>query len=148
MRIRKFRPEDAKRVSYLISKTLWEANSKDYSQRVIKNVENKYKPSKIIEYSRNRKIFVAEENGKILGTISLENDMILCAFVNPRYQCRGIGKKLIEHIEKIAKRKGIKKLKVPSSTTSVGFYEKMGYKRVKSYTNYLYGKVIFMDKSI
>ena len=148
MRIRKFRPEDAKRVSYLISKTLWEANSKDYSQRVIKNVENKYKPSKIIEYSKNRKIFVAEENGKILGTISLENDTILSAFVNPRYQCRGIGKKLIEHIEKIAKRKGIKKLKVPSITTAVGFYRKMGYKKVKSYPGYVYGKIIMMSKSI
>lgn len=48
--------------------------------------------------------------------------------IKKRYRRRGIGKKLIEKIEKIAKKKGIKKIIAAAKEESEGFYRKLGFR--------------------
>ena len=81
MEIRRFKSKDAEEVSYLISRTLREINAKDYPLRIIENVERNYSPSKLIEKSKYRDVFVAEESGEILGTISIEGDVVFSVFI-------------------------------------------------------------------
>jgi ribosomal protein S18 acetylase RimI-like enzyme len=58
--------------------------------------------------------FVAEINGEIMGTIMAGNDgrrgHIYHLMVKPEYQKKGIGKELLEKVEKILKSEGIRKI--------------------------------------
>ena len=148
MEIRRFKSKDAEEVSCLISKTLREINTQDYPLRIIENVERNYLPSKLIEKSKYRDIFVAEESGEILGTISIEGDAVFSVFIKSTYQRKGMGRKMIEYIESNAKKKGIKTLKVSSSITSFEFYKKLGYKKIKLSIHKLFGETILMSKTI
>lgn len=132
----------------MISRALREVSIQDYPSRVIENVENDYKPSELVKKSNQRSIFVAETKGKITGTASLEDNTIYSVFVDPEFHRRGIGRKLMGHVESIAEERGIKKLEVPSSVTSVEFYKKLGYKKRKSYTLDQYGKIVLMTKTL
>ncbi len=131
MKIRKFKKEDAPEVSNIIRRCLRKVNSKDYSEKVIANLCDLFKPSQIIENSKDRDTFVAVEDGKLVGTASLKNDTVFTVFVSPESHGRGVGSKLMDKIENLAKKKGYKTIKVPSAFTSFEFYKKRGYEKVK-----------------
>jgi predicted N-acetyltransferase YhbS len=131
MRIRKFKNEDARKVSNIIKRCLREIVSKDYSEKEITDLCNFFKPSMIIKNSKNRSIFVAVENNTILGTASLKEDTVFTVFVNPDIHGKGIGSKLMDKVEDLAKKKGYKIVKVPSGISSFDFYKNRGYKKIK-----------------
>jgi len=59
------------------------------------------------------------------------------------YQRKGIGKKIMQHIEKLYKNKGIKVIKLVAGTAkggAFGFYNKLKYKKDKS--------MVFMEKRL
>lgn len=89
--------------------------------------------------------FVAENEGKIIGTILLypkgnnmpeyykRNDVLVFGkfAVEPEYQCRGVGGMLMDFIEKYVKDKGIKKLALDTAEQAqhlIDYYSKRGYK--------------------
>jgi GNAT superfamily N-acetyltransferase len=150
MKIRKFQKEDAKKVAYIIHKAIFEVLSKDYPKRVCQNLCKGNTPSKLIEKSkiRNRDIFVLEEGNKVLGTGSLSGNMVRTVFVNPRYHGKGVGRKLMNHIEKVAKKKGLKTLQFHSSLTAEGFYKKLGYKKIRKEYHKEFGRGILMKKKL
>ena len=135
----KFQNKDARKLSYLIRRALNEVNIKDYPKRVIVHLSKQNTPSKLIEKSKQRDIYVIVDGDRILGTASLENNNVFSVFVNPTYHGKGIGQRLMGHIERVAKKRGIDRLKLPSSLTAIGFYEKLGYRKIK--------KVFFKVKS-
>lgn len=148
MRVRKFKKEDARKVSNLIRKCLSEVNSKNYSKKVIEFMCNHFTPTKLIQNSKERNVFVAVENKKILGTASLTDDVILTVFVNPNFHGKGIGSKLMDTVEDLAKKNGYKTVKLPSSLTSFEFYKRRGYKKVKMLHSEEYGDTIEMKKRL
>ena len=48
-------------------------------------------------------------------------------FLSPEYQRKGIGRKIIETLEKDEYFLRAKRIEVPASITAVPFYKKMGY---------------------
>jgi ribosomal protein S18 acetylase RimI-like enzyme len=87
--------------------------------------------------------FVAETSGEIIGTIMAGNDgrrgHIYHLTVKPEYRKNGIGKKLLEKIEKALKKEGIKKvflLVFKTNKTGNAFWKKSGYGR-RNDLNYL-----------
>ena len=145
--IRKFQKKDAQELSNLICKTLREINSKDYSKEIIDKMCVHFSPESIAEIANTREVFVALDGSSIVGTAGLKDDIILSVFVASHLQGKGVGTKLMEHIENIAHQKGYKKVKLPSSITSVEFYKKLGYKKVDE-TVSDFGKNIIMEKSL
>jgi len=131
MRIRKFKKEDAKNVSNVIRRCLKEVVIKEYSEKVIKSLCDFFTPSAIISNSNNRVIFVAAEKGKVIGTASLKGDTIFTVFVDPKIHRKGVGSKLMDKVEELAKKRGYKTVKVPSSFGAFEFYKRRGYKKVK-----------------
>jgi len=132
MIIRQFKEKDAEQASTMIIDCLENVNSRDYNPSIIEERKAKNTPEALVEKSKSRTILVAEESGKIYGTVSIDGDEIKTMFVNPTFHKHGIGKKLLTSAEKILAAKGIKKSILGASFTAIGFYEKMGYKRVKS----------------
>ena len=148
MRIRKFKNEDARKVSNIIRRCLREIVSKDYSEKEITDLCNFFKPSMIIKNSKNRSIFVAVENNTILGTASLKEDTVFTVFVNPDIHGKGIGSKLMDKVEDLAKKKGYKTIKVPSGISSFDFYKNRGYKKIKMNLSKDYADTIEMKKRL
>ena len=131
MRIRKFRPDDARKVSYLVRKTLRDVNSLHYSDSVIKSMSEYYSPKGIVERSRGKTIFIAVEGEKIIGTANVDTNLIGAVFIHPDYMNKGIGSKLMDKCEKHAKKHGIKNIMLKASVNAIEFYEKLGYTRGK-----------------
>jgi predicted N-acetyltransferase YhbS len=148
MLIRKFKKEDAKKVSYIIRRCLREVNSADYSPKVIKSLCHFLRPAQLIRNMKNRDIFVAVDEGKVVGTASLKKDTVYTVFVNPSVHKKGIGTKLMDKVEDLAKKNGYKEVKVPSGYTSFGFYKKRGYKKIKVVREKGHADTIEMKKKL
>lgn len=138
---------DSDAISRLIIQTLREVNAKDYSSSVINEVINNFSPSRVAEQMKVRKVFVAIEQDEVIGTASLDNDIVRSVFVLPNKQKSNIGLMLMNYLEKIAKEQNIHCLTVPSSITAENFYRKLGYKSLR---DEYYGeeRTIIMEKHI
>lgn len=146
MDIRKFIPDDAMEISKVIRHSLTLINSKDYSEEIIKFMIEYFSPQTILELSQKRHMLVAIVNSKIVGTGSLQDDTIYSLFVDPNHVGRGIGTKLIQKIEELAKNNHITVLKVPSSITAIGFYIRLGFLKEKEVFSQKSGLTTHMTK--
>jgi GNAT superfamily N-acetyltransferase len=148
MRIRKFRKEDAKEVSNIIRRCLREVVSKDYPKKAIVGLCDFFTPALLIKNSKNRHLFVAVEKDKIIGTASLKDNTALTVFVNPDIHGKGVGSKLMDKVEGLAEKNGYKIIKLPSGLSSVEFYKKRGYKKVKVIHSKDHGDTVEMKKNL
>ena len=85
-------------------------------------------------------VFVAEDNGGIVGRLSLSRDAHpasehvadLGLMVARDHRRRGVGLALMEAAEEWARRVGVRKLELhvfPHNTPAIALYEKLGYER-------------------
>jgi RimJ/RimL family protein N-acetyltransferase len=85
-------------------------------------------------------VFVAEDNGSIVGRLSVTRDAHpasghvadLGLMVAREHRRRGVGLALMEAAEEWARRVGVRKLELhvlPYNTPAIGLYEKLGYER-------------------
>lgn len=81
--------------------------------------------------SKNRRKFVAIENGKILGYAEYTKDEIMGLYIHKEHLRKGVGTRLLKRLEKDAREHDIKKLKCTSTITAHRFYENNGYKRLR-----------------
>jgi GNAT superfamily N-acetyltransferase len=146
--IRCFQNEDARKVAYLIHKALRESNSRDYPPRIIRAVGRLYTPARLRAAAVEYTVFVAAEGERILGTATLAGEYIQGMFVNPRYQGKGIGRKLMDHAERAAERRGVPAVKLNASLTAVDFYSRLGYRKVRNVFSEEGGKAVLMRKPL
>lgn len=72
--------------------------------------------------------FVAEIDGEIVGFITLEDDgHIDWTYTHPGFQRRGIAGQLYQHLESVAKSKGMARLYVEASHFARPFFEQRGF---------------------
>lgn len=146
--IRKFKSMDSSKLIEIIKRNLIEINSKDYAKEIINGMCNRFTPERMIENAKKRDIYVAEFNGGLIGTASLENNVIYGVFVDVNYHRRGVGRKLMSIIEDKAKENSVNLIQIPSSITSQNFYYKLGYKYVKEVETPDSGKCIIVEKQL
>ncbi len=130
--IRKFKKEDAYNASYVIREALLELNQKDYPNTIIQFMFGKMDENKMLELAEDRVFVVAEYKGKVVGTATLKENYIGHVFVHPNMVRRGIGTRLMNAIEAIAKQNGYQQVELNASLTSEAFYESLGYKKRKN----------------
>ena len=134
MLIRKFAEADAKEVSDLIIRTLMISNTKDYPAEMILELTRRMQPGDILERARWTHFYVAEENNVILGCGAIgpywdktDESSLFTIFVLPEYQGRGIGRRIVETLEKDEYALRAKRIEIPASITGLEFYKKLGY---------------------
>ena len=143
MEIKEYEEKYAKGMSEIIRDNLYTINIKDYGKEVIDKIARHFTEEEIKKNFPERvKCFVALKDEKVIGTASLDviKDMygvkvedhkdkyiILTVFIRIENQHQGVGKKLIEEIEKYASEIDAKELIIPASIYGCEFYKKMGY---------------------
>lgn len=134
MKIRRFEEKDAKKVSELIVETLRKTNTKDYSADTIENYVNNFHPENVLKRASWTHFYVAEEKRNIIGCGAIgpywdkiDESSLFTIFISPEHQGKGIGRKIIETLEKDEYFLRAKRIEVPASITAVPFYKKMGY---------------------
>lgn len=147
-KIRLFRKEDAQELAVLISRTLREVNANDYPSNVIRFMCSQYTPEKLIDQAETRQIYVCERDGKLTGTVALQDKEILALYVHPDHMGVGIGKALMTHLEDAAKKAGVKRLNMNASLTAETFYRKLAYVGAEKVHDPFYGVSWLLHKSI
>lgn len=134
MKIRRFEEKDAKKVSKLIVETLRKTNIKDYSADLIENYVNNFHPENVLKRASWTHFYVAEEKGNIIGCGAIApywdkiyESSLFTIFISSEHQGKGIGRKIIETLEKDEYFLRAKRIEIPASITAVQFYKKMGY---------------------
>ncbi|MBL6615796.1 MAG: GNAT family N-acetyltransferase [Reyranella sp.] len=129
--IRKARPEDAAAISSLVLRTVRISNASDYPAQAIEQLIVNFASEKVAQRMAERDTFVADIAGRIVGTIALGGDRLRTLFVEPELQGSGLGARLGAHLEAHARAVGVSELKLSSSLTAHGFYERLGYRTVR-----------------
>ena len=134
MIIRRFREDDADKVSAMILYTLKISNSKDYTAEEISALGEQFHPDGVRERASWTHFYVAEEGESIIGCGAIgpywgseTESSLFTVFVLPERQGKGIGRRIIEALEKDEYFLRAERVEVPASITGVGFYRKLGY---------------------
>ena len=88
--------------------------------------------------------FVAELNGKVVGFALLHDSSVRAIYVHPDFQKKGIGSRLLAHLEEEASSKGLHSLQLESSLNARSFYESHGYRVIKE-TKFSLSEELSMD---
>ncbi|EGT3617638.1 GNAT family N-acetyltransferase, partial [Clostridium perfringens] len=134
LKIRRFEQKDSIEVSKLIERNFLEVNIKDYSEESMKKLASNYNENKVLYIAEKSHMYVAVLKNKIVGCGAIssfcgkeDESILLTIFVLPELHGKGIGKKIIENLEKDEYFLRARRVEVPSSITACDFYKKMGY---------------------
>lgn len=134
MVIRKFENADAAEVSALIQKTLRISNIKDYSPEYIERDAQLFTPEYVIQRAGWTHFYVVCMDNQIVGCGAIgsywgktDESSLFNIFVLPEYQGKGIGRAIIEVLEKDDYFLRARRIEIPASITACAFYRKMGY---------------------
>ncbi len=132
--VRRFEAKDAKEVSNLIVRNFLEVNSKDYGLENMKKLAESYDEEKVRNIASYAHTYVFEWKEQIVGVGSISSfwgseteSILLTIFVLPELQGLGIGRKIIETLEKDAFFVRADRIEIPASVTATEFYRKLGY---------------------
>jgi len=143
--IRRFEEKDAQKVFEFIKRSILQLNGKDYPENILKNMVITNTPGKLISRAKKTDCFVYEEDDKLIGTVSLENNHVFSLYVDPDYIEQKKGSELMMFIENIAKQK-YSTITLNATITAVGFYEKLGYKKISKMMQDNFGESTVMEK--
>lgn len=133
--IRKAIPEEQDIVTELVGETIEAVYPKYYPAGAVDFFLAHHKPEKILADVKAGKVYVLEEDGVIVGTVTIDGNGIARLFVEPSRQGRGLGRQLMDFAEnKIFEYS--ETVRIDSSLPAKSIYIKRGY-REKEYCKIL-----------
>jgi GNAT superfamily N-acetyltransferase len=133
VKIRKAIPDDASHLSDLICENA-DLLLKPYYTELQWNVFIQYYSVAVMfKKIETQSIFCAEIDGMIVGTIALDADFVVGFYTKTSHLKKGIGKKMMQHLEQYALGNGIKTLQLAASPIGVDFYLKNGWEKIKDF---------------
>jgi len=133
IKVRPARIAEADAISRVILAALRTSNARDYPVSVIERVQSGFGPGAIERFMLQRQVFVASEGNVVVGTASLEGEVVRSVFVDPDRHRQGIGRLLMAELEAVARNAGAVRMVVPSSLTAQAFYLALGFNVVREH---------------
>jgi len=136
--IREYNMEDSQQVGVLIANTYSQFNLAYLPPEEMKAFLGPFQHARSAEKSHQEVIanmicsewvFVAEENGKIVGVLRGRKERLGSLFVRGDHHRKGIGRKLVERFEQECQKHAPMVIRVAATMYGVPFYLAMGYKR-------------------
>ena len=132
--IRQFSVSEVRAVCELIHHTIDVSYSPVYPPRAVQFFKEYHSETKIIERFTKGEIFVAQTDGKLIGTGTIVGVDIFGVFVHPDFQHHGLGKALMKELEEKAITNNINEVALNASLPSKRFYENLGYEIIEERT--------------
>lgn len=134
MVVRDYRPSDTSEIQALFYNTVQQVNSRDYNPQ---QIEVWSSTAQQTEFWTTRLVssfvYVAEQDGKIIGFANLEPSGHLdCFYCHHQYQGLGVGTALLSQIEQIAAATNMTRLFTEASITAQPFFQRRGFHVVRS----------------
>jgi len=134
LEIRLLREEEAPQVSELIRKTIRISNTKDYPVELMDRLIEIETPEHVRERAGWTHFYVVTDGNQIIGCGAIgpywgreEESSLFTIFVDPDHQRKGIGRMIMDTLEKDEYFLRAKRIEIPASITGVPFYLKSGY---------------------
>ena len=134
MIIRRLKEEDAQAVSGLIITTIRISNVRDYPAELMEELVKTQTPKHVLERASWTHFYVAEEAGEIIACGAIgpfwgreDESSLFSIFVHPDHQGKGIGRAIVETLERDEFALRAKRIEIPASITGLPFYRKLGY---------------------
>ena len=127
--LRPFLPKDGPLLAEIFRAAVTELTGDDYSEAQ----QEAWASTAEDEAAFGKKLasqltLIATLEGSAVGFASIEGkDKIDMLYVHPAVTGQGVGRLLVEALEKLAGGRGVAKLKVDASDSARGFFEKRGY---------------------
>ena len=132
--IRRFKETDAESVSRLVQRNMLEVNSKDYGLEATTKLAGQYNAEKILQTASYAHMYVFEWKERIVGVGAISSfwgseteSILLTIFVLPELHGKGIGRTIINTLEKDELFTRSSRIEIPASITATDFYRKLGY---------------------
>ena len=125
--IRKFKSSDLGTVSGLIQNTIDVCYLDVYPKEAVRFFEDWHCDENVLKDAKEGYTIVLERDNRIIGTGTIVGDEIRRLFVDPVFQKHGLGKILMQKLEKKALLAGIGVVKLDASLPSKKFYDSLGY---------------------
>ena len=152
MKIRKAKQSEAKRLSELMTKDINLITSKKYSKKQISAMKRYVSKENIKGYIKKWDVFIAIEDKKILGTITLDRNILVSPYVadSNNFVKDPIMENLLKFAEERVKKLGEHNIRLISLNTTKDYFQKKGYKIIERLILGKYVKFIefMMEKRI
>ena len=127
IQLRQFNEEDLPSIHRLIQNVIATSYSGVYPPEAIEAFQNHHSEEQILIDATNGYTVVAEYNNEILGTGTLYETNIRRVYISPRHQHKGIGRLIIQELEKKALAEKLTTLDLGASLVSRQFWESLGF---------------------
>lgn len=134
MKISLIREEEIQEVSDLIARTSRKCFINYYPQKEVEKIVESLNYEGVKKRASWTHFYVIKEDDKIIacGAIgpywdSATESSLFTIFVDPDYQSKGYGRKIMEILEDDEFFKRAKRIEIPASIGAIPFYKKMGY---------------------
>ena len=131
MEIRRFEESDAATVSELIRTTLQLSNARDYPAEMIDALVDKETPEYILQTASWTHFYVAMDDDGIIGCGAIgpyrdkpDESSLFSIFVHPDHQGKGVGRAVMETLEKDEFALRAKRIEIAASVTGLPFYQR------------------------
>lgn len=127
MEIKAFEKNNIDELEQLIRHTIDSCYSGVYCDEAIAYFKDFHSRKNIEKDAGNGITIILCDGSRIIGTGTLLGPEIRRVFVLKAFQGRGLGKLIMNHLEKTADGEGIGKVTLCSSLVSKAFYDRLGY---------------------
>ena len=123
--VRPYREADAARCCAIIRACLPQLDGLNVAARAF--LEAKLVPERLHAELASMETMVYEDRGEVLGLAALDGMEAKRLYVYPAAQGRGIARALFQHVEDLARARGLRVLSGDASPAAAAFYEKLGF---------------------
>lgn len=134
VKIREYQDQDAEAIVQLINRNFKEVNVKDYGKDVVDELVRTHDVKWFRGLASYATVYCFCIGDEIVGVGSISSfwgseseSIILTVFVQPELQGQGIGRLIIQTLEKDILFTRAKRVEIPASITGTEFYRKLGY---------------------
>ncbi len=139
MNIRRATQEDLPKIAAVHRASILGLCTQHYSVFQLTQWTDALRPEGYAALLGRREFLVAEQDGELygFGVLDLDGSLINAIYVSPNAVRRGVGRRLLESMETIARQQGATRLQLSSTLNAVPFYERFGYLQQGAGTNRL-----------
>ena len=128
--IRRATPQDRDAIWHVQTRAIEEVCKSHYAKEELQAWSNILKPERYKKAIASNACFVAEDGDRIVGFghLAQKKGRIEDLYVSPQYVGLGIGKTILQVLEREAEESGLKVLHLSATLNAVPFYERAGYR--------------------